>query len=64
MFNPLANMMQTMQQLQQFTQNYQGNNPQGDVQQLLNSGKMSQDQLNRIMPLAQQIYQMMGGRRM
>lgn len=62
MFNPLANVAQTMQQLQQFRQNYQGGDPYQQVQQLLNSGKMTQSQLNQIMPIAQQLYGMKGNR--
>lgn len=50
-----------IQQYQQFRQNYQGN-PQQQVQQMLNSGQVTQDQLNRIMPIAQQMYQMLNGR--
>lgn len=60
MFNPFANIAQTMQQFNTFRQNFQGN-PQEQVQQMLNSGQMSQDQLNQIMPLAQQMYQMIHG---
>lgn len=60
MFNPFANMAQTMQQFQQFRQNFQGD-PKQQVQQMLNSGQMTQEQLNQIMPMAQQLYGMMGG---
>lgn len=54
------NPFQLMQQFQQFKQNFQGN-PQEQVQQLLNSGKMTQEQLNQIMPMAQQMYGMLHG---
>lgn len=60
MFNPFANIAQTMQQLQQFKQSFQGD-PTQQVQQLLNSGQMTQEQLNQIMPIAQQFYGMMNG---
>lgn len=60
MFNPFANMAQTMQQFQQFRQNFQGD-PKQQVQQMLNSGQMTQEQLNQIMPMAQQLYGMLGG---
>lgn len=63
MFNPFANMTQTMQQLNEFRQNYQGNNPKGQVQSMLNSGQISQDQFNSVMPIAQQLYQMIRGGR-
>ena len=62
MNNPFANLVQTVQQFQEFRQNYQGN-PQQQIQQMLNSGQITQDQLNKIMPLAQQMYQMLGGGR-
>ena len=61
MFNPFANFQDTMQQFQQFNSAFTGN-PQERVQQLLNSGEMSQDQLNQIMPMAQKFYEMMYGR--
>ena len=60
MFNPFANIAQTMQQFQQFRQNFQGD-PKEQVQQMLNSGKITQEQLNQIMPIAQQFYGMMNG---
>ena len=58
MFNPFINMAQTMQQFQQFKQNFQGD-PQQQLQQMLNSGQITQSQLNKIIPLAHQMYQMM-----
>lgn len=60
MFNPFANMAQTMQQFQAFKQNFQGD-PRQQVQQMLNSGQITQEQLNQIIPMAQQLYGMMGG---
>lgn len=60
MFNPFANIAQTMQQFQQFKQSFQGD-PSQQVQQLLNSGQMTQEQLNQIMPIAQQFYGMING---
>lgn len=68
MFNPFANFQQTMQLFNQFrSQQPQGMNAQEQVQSMLNSGKMSQEQLNAIMPMAQQMYQMyqmmFGGKR-
>lgn len=73
MFNPFANFQQTMQSLfSNFTQTRQlfdqfqsqqpqGMDPQAQVQNMLNNGRMSQEQLNAIMPMAQQMYQMMFG---
>lgn len=59
MFNPLANIAQTIQQFNQFKQTFQGN-PQEQVQQMLNSGQITQDQLNQVMPIAQQLYSVLG----
>lgn len=62
MWNPFANFQQTMQMFQTFRgQQPQDMDAQAQVQQMLNSGRMSQDQLNQIMPMAQQMYQMMFG---
>ena len=58
--NPFANLMNTMQQFQAFKQNFKGD-PREQVQQMLNSGQITQEQLNQIMPMAQQLYGMMGG---
>ena len=60
MFNPFANMIQTIQQFRQFKENFQGD-PKEQVQQMLNSGQITQEQLNQIMPIAQQMYGMMNG---
>lgn len=59
MFNPLVNIAQTIQQFNQFKQTFQGN-PQEQVQQMLNSGQITQDQLNQVMPIAQQLYSVLG----
>lgn len=58
MFNPFANIQQTMQQFNEFRQNFQGD-PKAQVQQMLNSGQMSQEQLNGIIPIAQRFYNLM-----
>ena len=42
----------------QFKQSFQGN-PQQQVQQLLNSGKVTQEQYNRAVQIAQQLKQML-----
>ena len=62
MFNPFANITQTMQQFEQFRQNFQGD-PKQQVQNMLNSGQITQEQLNQIMPMAEQLYSMMNGGR-
>ena len=52
--SPNNNVMQLLQQFQQFRQNFKGN-PQEMVQQLLNSGRISQQQYNSAMQMAQQL---------
>lgn len=56
--NPMMNMMT---QLNQFKQTFQGN-PKQQVQQLLNSGRMSQEQFNQLSQMATQIQNMMNGK--
>lgn len=50
-----GNMQNFMNQFNQFRQNMNNQNPQQMVQQLLDSGKMSQQQFNQISRLANQI---------
>lgn len=66
MSNPLFNQMQPqnqftqmMQRFQQFRQQFQGD-PRQQVQQLLNSGKVTQNDYNRAVQMAQQLQRMMG----
>ena len=49
---------QMMQQFQQFRANFQGD-PKQEVQKLLQSGKMSQQQLNQLQAMAQQMQALM-----
>lgn len=56
--NPFGNMTQFMQQFQQFKQNFSGD-PKQKVQELLNSGKISQQQLNYAQQLAKQLQELM-----
>lgn len=58
---PQNPMMKMMTQLNQFRQTFQGN-PKQQVQQLLNSGKMSQEQFNQLSQMATQIQNMMNNR--
>lgn len=58
---PQNSMMNMMAQLNQFRQTFQGN-PKQQVQQLLNSGKMSQEQFNQLSQIATQIQDMMNNR--
>ena len=60
--NPLYQQMRpqnnVMQRFLQFKQQFQGN-PQEQVQQLLNSGKISQQQYNQAVQMANQFRQML-----
>lgn len=69
MSNPLFGMMGgnqpqmngLMQRFQQFRQAFTGD-PRQKVQDLLNSGKISQQQYNQAVQMAQQLQKMIGGR--
>lgn len=54
MGGPFGNMMNLVSQFNQFKNNFQGD-PRAQVQQLLNSGQMSQEQLNKLQAMAQQL---------
>ena len=45
--NPMMQFQQMMNQFQQFRQSFQGD-PKAEVEKLLQSGKMSQQQLNQL----------------
>lgn len=49
---PMGNFQQMMQQFQQFKASFQGD-PKAEVEKLLQSGKMSQQQLNQLQQAAQ-----------
>lgn len=53
---PMGQFGQMMRQFQQFKANFQGD-PKQEVQKLLQSGQMSQDQLNWLQAMAQQFQQ-------
>lgn len=64
MSNPLFNLLNggrnngpgnMIQQFQQFKKQMQGVDPQEEVQKLLQSGKISQEQLNKAQQMAQQM---------
>ena len=67
--NPIFQMMQggnnpmnqLMQKFNQFRQTFRGD-PRQQVQQLLNSGKVSQEQYNQAVQQVQQLQKMMGGK--
>ena len=50
---PMGQFQRMMQQFQQFKAGFQGD-PQQEVQKLLQSGKMSQQQLNQLQEMAKQ----------
>ena len=57
--NPMGNMGQMIQQLNQFRQSFQGD-PKQKVQEMLNNGTITQSQLNQFQQQAKQIQQMIG----
>lgn len=63
--NPLFKQMQMpnnlMQRFQQFQQMFRGD-PRQQVQNLLNSGRVTQAQYNNAVQMAQQFQRMMGGK--
>ena len=68
MSNPIYQQMQPqnpmngfMQRFQQFQQMFKGD-PRQQVQNLLNSGKVSQQQYNSAVQMANQLQRMMGGK--
>lgn len=58
---PQNNMSGLMQRFQQFQQMFRGDARQ-QIQQLMNSGRVSQSQYNNAVQMAQQFQKMMGGR--
>lgn len=56
--SPFNNMQDLVGKLNQFRQSFQGD-PKEQVQQLLNSGKMSQSQYNQLSQMATQIQNML-----
>lgn len=55
---PLGNMQVMMQSFQHFASNFKGD-PKQKVQELLNSGQMSQEQYNALQNMARQFQQFM-----
>lgn len=52
--NPFGNVFDLIQRFQKFKRDFKGD-PRQQVQDLLNSGKMSQDQLDQCTSMAQQL---------
>lgn len=57
---PLGNIQNLLSGLNQFRQTFQGN-PQQQVQQMLNSGQITQSQFNQAAQMATQIQNMLTG---
>lgn len=57
----MGNVQQIMQQFNQFRQTFRGN-PQQQVQQLLSSGKVSQEAYNNAYQMAQQFQKLLEGK--
>lgn len=55
---PLGNFQQMVQQFQQFKQTFQGD-PKAEVEKLVQSGRLSQEQLNQLQTMAQQFQSLM-----
>lgn len=53
MHGPMGNFQQMMQQFQQFKANFQGD-PQQEVQRMIQSGQLSQQQLDQVQNVARQ----------
>lgn len=63
LFNTFGNNNQfynLIKQAQDFKKQYTNINPRAEVERLLNSGEMSQQQFNQYSQIAQQVAQMMG----
>lgn len=58
---PNNNIAQMMQRFQQFRQTFSGD-PRQQIQQLMNSGKISQSDYDKAVQMAQQFQRMMGGK--
>lgn len=56
--NPMMQFQQMMNQFQQFKQSFQGD-PKAEVEKLLQSGKMSQQQLNQLQQMAKMFQNLM-----
>ena len=56
--NPMNRMGNFLNQLNQFRSTFSGN-PEQQVKQLLQSGRMSQDQFNQLAQTANQLYRLM-----
>ena len=55
---PMGNVQDLMNQFNQFRQTFRGN-PQQQIQQMMNSGQITQDQYNQAVQIAQQMMRFM-----
>jgi len=58
---PFGNMTQIIQQFRQFQQSFKGD-PRQQVQQMLNSGQITQAQYDNAVKMANQFQQILGGK--
>lgn len=58
MSGPMNNFAQMMQQFQQFKANFKGD-PKAEVEKLLQSGRLNQQQLNQLQQMAKQFQSLM-----
>lgn len=56
--NPMQQFQQMMQQFQQFRQTFQGD-PKAEVEKLVQSGKINQNQLNQLQQMARMFQSLM-----
>ena len=61
MMNTFGNMQNFMNQFNTFRNSFQGD-PKQQVQELLNSGQMSQSQFNQLSQMATQLHSMLNGK--
>ena len=59
--NPMTQSNNIIQQFNEFKKNFKGN-PQQQIQQMLNSGRITQAQYNAAVQKAQMLQKMLGGR--
>lgn len=58
---PLGNIANVIQQYQQFSSAFKGD-PKAKIQEMLDSGQITQEQLNQVIPVAQQLANLMGNK--
>jgi hypothetical protein len=56
---PIGNVANILQQYQQFKSTFQGD-PKQKIQEMLDNGQITQEQLNQVIPVAQQLANLLG----